>query len=203
MLLTGDQPRSPSAWPEEELIPPARTSEGRSRGKLGTVKARMDSFGVLDPKLNHWLTFLQSAREPCSKTLYLGSQQHPPPHLLSRCQGPVPRSLQPNTILLQAPGGIQLATAQPRLVAFHHRPLPSRRHPNTTVVRASRPHWGLQTAGPSCLSSLAMESPYTSPLPSLPLPGLLNHLIPSLSGTQTKAGETPSTIKNDASQQTK
>ena len=154
MLLTGDQARSPSAWPEEELIPLARTSEGRSKGKLGAVKARTGSFGVLDPKLNHWLTFLQSAGEPCSKTLSLDSQQHPPPHLLSRCQGPVLRSFQPNTILLQAPGGIQLATAPPRLVAFHHRPLPSRRHPNTTVVRASHPHWGLQRILPQ-LSQLA------------------------------------------------
>ena len=180
MLLTGDQPRSPCAWPEEELIPPARTSEGRSRGKLGAVKTRMASFGVLDPKLNHWLTFLQSAREPCSKTLYLGSQQHPPPHLLSRCQGPVARSLRPSTILLQAPGGIQLATAPPRLVAFHHRPLPPRRHPNTTVVRASRPHWGRQSILPQ-LSQLAGsgESPHLpTPLTASPRPPESSYPLP-------------------------
>lgn len=104
--------------------------------------------------------------------LYLGSQQHPPPHLLSRSQGPVPRSLQPKTILLQAPGGIQLITSPPRLETFHHRPLPSRRHPNTTVVRDSLPHWGLQRILPwlSQLAGSGESLPLPTSLTASPMP---------------------------------
>lgn len=138
MLLTGDQPGSPSAWAEEE---PQSHQPGPVRagaGKLGAVKARMGSFlWCSGPKLNHWLTFLQSAGEPCSKDALSRLTQHPLPTCFPECQGPVLESLQPNTILLQAAWRDPAGHHPTQASGLPPQASPIRRHPNTTVSRAS------------------------------------------------------------------
>lgn len=157
----------------------------------------MGSFGFLDLKLDHWLIFLQSAGESCSKRFCLGSQ-HPP--LAFQVSGtssevfatqhhpPLGTWRDPADHLPSQAGGLPPQDPPIKKPPKHH---------HRGKSRAFLTHWaeafplagsGESLSLPTSLTASPMgsESPYPYP-----------------SGTQTKAEETQPTIKHDASQQTK